>query len=215
MELIVSLSVISAFIGLWMYARYWRRMCGKAFCQYAAACCGREEREKPMRYAIIAGNRHAPLLYALTYPERFDKARPLRLFEFRGIRCVFAGYYFPQRYENRLCDDQSEFVRKVYDFKEGERPVPELFLAGVPGSFRYRRCDRHVYAMQHFPALPSTFFRYSRFSGVRGVCPVRAGSDLYHGRQGEQTHFRKAFRSGYGQLHDGDGAAGKTGRNCG
>lgn len=63
MELIVNLSVISVFIGLWMYARYWRRMCGKAFCQYAAACCGREEREKLMRYAIIAGNRHAPLLY--------------------------------------------------------------------------------------------------------------------------------------------------------
>ena len=94
MELIVNLSVISVFIGLWMYARYWRRMCGKAFCQYAAACCGREEREKLMRYAIIAGNRHAPLLYALTYPERFDKARPLRLFEFRGIRCVFAGIIF-------------------------------------------------------------------------------------------------------------------------
>lgn len=215
MELIVNLSVISVFIGLWMYARYWRRMCGKAFCQYAAACCGREEREKLMRYAIIAGNRHAPLLYALTYPERFDKARPLRLFEFRGIRCVFAGYYFPQRYENWLCDDQSEFVRKVYDFKEGERPVPELFLAGVPGSFRYRRCDRHVYAMQHFPALPSTFFRYSRFSGVRGLCPVGAGSDMYHGRQGEQTYFRKTFRSGYGQLYDGEGAAGKTGRNRG
>lgn len=87
--------------------------------------------------------------------------------------------------------------------------MPELFLAGVPGSFRYRRCDRHVYAMQHFPALPSTFFRYSRFSGVRGLCPVRAGSDMYHGRQGEQTHFRKAFRSGYGQLHDGDGLRGK------
>lgn len=111
MELIVNLSVILFFIGLWMYARYWRKMCGKAFCQYAAACCGREEREKLMRYAIIAGNRHAPLLYALTYPERFDKARPLRLFEFRGIRCVFAGYYFPQRYENWLCDDQSEFVQ--------------------------------------------------------------------------------------------------------
>lgn len=74
MELIVNLSVILFFIGLWMYARYWRKMCGKAFCQYAAACCGREEREKLMRYAIIAGNRHATLLYALTYPELFDKA---------------------------------------------------------------------------------------------------------------------------------------------
>lgn len=215
MELIVNLSVISVFIGLWMYARYWRKMCGKAFCQYAAACCGREEREKLMRYAIIAGNRHAPLLYALTYPERFDKARPLRLFEFRGIRCVFAGYYFPQRYENWLCDDQSEFVQKVYDFKEGRDPCRNCFSQ----AFRVLSVTGDVTAM-FMPCSTSRryhqrFFRYSRFSGVRGLCPVRAGSDMYHGRQGEQTHFRKAFRSGYGQLHDGDGAAGKTGRNRG
>lgn len=39
----------------------------------------KEKREKLMRYAIIAGNRHATLLYALTYPERFDKARPVTL----------------------------------------------------------------------------------------------------------------------------------------
>ena len=190
---------------------YWRRMCGKAFCQYAVACCGREEREKLMRYAIIAGNRHAPLLYALTYPERFDKARPLRLFEFRGIRCVFAGYYFPQRYENWLCDDQSEFVQKVYDFKEGRDPCRNCFSQ----AFRVLSVTGDVTAM-FMPCSTSRryhrrFFRYSRFSGVRGLCPVRAGSDMYHGRQGEQTHFRKAFRSGYGQLHDGDGAAGKNG----
>lgn len=134
--------------------------CAGSVRQYGGACCGREEREKLMRYAIIAGNRHATLLYALTYPERFDKARPLRLFEFRGIRCVFAGYYFPQRYENWLCDDQSEFVQKVYDFKEGRDPCRNCFSPGVPGSFRYRRCDRHV--------MPcSTSRRYHRrFSGI-------------------------------------------------
>lgn len=160
MELIVNLSVISVFIGLWMYARYWRRMCGKAFCQYAAACCGREEREKLMRYAIIAGNRHAPLLYALTYPERFDKARPLRLFEFRGIRCVFARYYFPQRYENWLCDDQSEFVQKVYDFKEGRDPCRNCFSQ----AFRVLSVTGDVTAM-FMPC--STSRRYHRrFSGI-------------------------------------------------
>ena len=135
-----------------------------------------------MRYAIIAGNRHAPLLYALTYPERFDKTRPLRLFEFRGIRCVFAGYYFPQRYENWLCDDQSGFVRKVYDFKEGRDPCRNCFSQ----AFRILSVTGDVTAMF-----------------------------MHHGRQGEQTHFRKTFRSGYGQLHDGEGAAGKTGRNRG
>ena len=40
---------------LWMYGRYWRKTCGKVLCQYAAACGEREDREKLMRYAIIAG----------------------------------------------------------------------------------------------------------------------------------------------------------------
>ncbi len=174
----------------------------------------REEREKLMRYAIIAGNRHAPLLYALTYPERFDKTRPLRLFEFRESAVCLPDIIFLSVMKTGFVTTSPDLSGRCMISRK-ERPMPELFLAGVPDSFRYRRCDRHVYAMQHFPALPSTFFRYSRFSGVRWLCPVRAGSDMYHGRQGEQTHFRKTFRSGYGQLHDGEGAAGKTGRNRG
>ena len=82
MELIINVTVLFVGIALWMYGRYWRKTCGKVLCQYAAACGEREDREKLMRYAIIAGNPHAPLLYALTYPELFDKARPLRLFAF-------------------------------------------------------------------------------------------------------------------------------------
>lgn len=72
--------------------------------------------------------------------------------------------------------------------------MPELFLAGVPGSFRYRRCDRHVYAMQHFPALPSTFFRYSRFSGVRGLC--RSGLDLICITEDRESKHTSERRSG-------------------
>ena len=91
-----------------------------------------------MRYAIIAGNPHAPLLYALTYPELFDKARPLRLFAFGEIRCVFAGYYFPQRFESWLCDDQSAFVQEVYDFKDGKDDCTEYFSQ----AFRILSTDR-------------------------------------------------------------------------
>lgn len=194
MELIVNLSVISVFIGLWMYARYWRRMCGKAFCQYAAACCGREEREKLMRYAIIAGNRHAPLLYALTYPERFDKARPLRLFEFRGIRCVFAGYYFPQRYENWLCDDQAEFVRKVYDFKEGRDPCRNCFSQ----AFRVLSVTGDVTAM-FMPC--STSRRYHRrFSGIAAFLEsggyARSGLDLICITEDRESKHTSGRRSG-------------------
>ena len=56
-----------AFVGiaLWMYGRYWRKTCGKVLCQYAAACGEREDREKLMRYAIIAGNPYAPPVVCL------------------------------------------------------------------------------------------------------------------------------------------------------
>ncbi|MCS2699151.1 hypothetical protein NXW27_24180 [Phocaeicola dorei] len=90
MELIINATLLLAAIVLWIYGQYWRKKCGKVLCQYAAAYDEREDREKPLRQAIIAGNPHAPLLYALTCPELFDKVRPLRLFSFGSIRCVFA-----------------------------------------------------------------------------------------------------------------------------
>lgn len=147
-----------------------------------------------MRYAIIAGNRHAPLLYALTYPERFDKARPLRLFEFRGIRCVFAGYYFPQRYENWLCDDQSEFVQKVYDFKEGRDPCRNCFSQ----AFRVLSVTGDVTAM-FMPC--STSRRYHRrFSGIAAFLEsggyARSGLDLICITEDRESRHTSERRSG-------------------
>lgn len=135
MELIINATLLLAAIVLWIYGQYWRKKCGKVLCQYAAAYDEREDREKPLRQAIIAGNPHAPLLYALTCPELFDKVRPLRLFSFGSIRCVFAGYYFPKRFESWLCDDQLAFVQKVYDFKDGKDSCTEYFFTSIPASF--------------------------------------------------------------------------------
>lgn len=119
MDWILILSVAALCTGLGLYGRYWRRRCGQAFFRHAVACGEREDREKLMRHAVTAGNRQALVLYALTYPELFDKARPLRPFGFNDIRCVFAGYYFPQRYEYWLCDNQTDFVQRVYDSRAG------------------------------------------------------------------------------------------------
>ena len=74
MELIINATLLLTAIVLWIYGQYWRKKCGKVLCQYAAAYDEREDREKPLRQAIIAGNPHAPLLYALTCPELFDKS---------------------------------------------------------------------------------------------------------------------------------------------
>ncbi|MFW1977836.1 hypothetical protein ACG914_19080, partial [Acinetobacter baumannii] len=40
---------------------------------------------------------------------------------------MFAGYYFPKRFESWLCDDQLAFVQKVYDFKDGKDSCTEYF----------------------------------------------------------------------------------------
>ena len=66
MELIINATLLLAAIVLWIYGQYWRKKCGKVLCQYAAAYDEREDREKPLRQAIIAGNPHAPLLYVLS-----------------------------------------------------------------------------------------------------------------------------------------------------
>lgn len=160
MDLIVNLSLILICIGLCMYARYWRKMCGKTFCQYAAACREKEDRKKLLLHAVMAGNRQALLLYALTFPEQFDKARPLRLFEFGGIRCVFTGYYFPQRYKDWICDSQADFVERVYAFKDGRDICRDCFSRAM----QVLPIEGTVTAM-FMPC--STSHRYHRrFSGI-------------------------------------------------
>lgn len=127
LTLLINGGVVLWIVGLWVYARYWRRKAAKAFLQYAVACYRKEDREELARQAVMAGSRHAGLLYALTCPELFDIVWPMRAFRFGKIRCVCAGYYFPQRYESWLRDDQADFVQDVYAFKDGEEPCEDYF----------------------------------------------------------------------------------------
>ena len=127
LTLLINGGVVLCIVGLWVYARYWRRKAAKAFLQHAVACYKKEDREELARQAIMAGSRHAGLLYALTCPERFDIVQPMRAFRFGKIRCVCAGYYFPQRYESWLRDEQADFVQDVYAFKDGEEPCEDYF----------------------------------------------------------------------------------------
>lgn len=134
-------------------------MAGKAFFQHAVACYKKEDRKELAGRAVIAGNRPACLLYALTCPELFDKARPLRLFGFGRIRCVFAGYYFPQRYEQWLCDEQADFVQEVYDFKDGKNECRDYF------SQAFRILSPGNVTAVFMPCSTSRRY-YKRFSGI-------------------------------------------------
>ena len=105
-----------AIVGLWLYARKWRRMASERLFRYALASDRKEDREELAGRAVMAGSRSARLLYALNSPELFDKARPMRPFLFGKIPCIFADYYFAQRYEDWLVagkDDVEEIVYAV------------------------------------------------------------------------------------------------------
>lgn len=53
MGLIINATLLLTAIVLWIYGQYWRKKCGKVLCQYAAAYDEREDREKPLRQAIM------------------------------------------------------------------------------------------------------------------------------------------------------------------
>lgn len=188
MDWILILSVAALCTGLGLYGRYWRRRCGQAFFRHAVACGEREDREKLMRYAVTAGNRQALVLYALTYPELFDKARPLRPFGFNGIRCVFVGYYFPQRYEYWLCDSQTDFVQRVYDFKSGKDDCRDCFSQ----AFDVLAVDGDVTAVFMPCSTPERYYR--RFAGIASFLEAegyaRSGLELvWMTRERESKHL--------------------------
>ena len=98
-----------AIVGLWLYACKWRRTVLERLFRYALASDREEDREELAGRAVMAGSRSARLLYALNSQELFDKARPIRPFLFGKIPCIFADYYFAQRYEDWLRTEQADF----------------------------------------------------------------------------------------------------------
>ena len=149
-----------AIVGLWLYARKWRRRTLEALFRYALACNGKEGREELAGRAVMAGSRSARLLYALNSPELFDKARPMRPFLFGKIPCIFADYYFAQRYEGWLRTDQEDFVQDVYAFKDGEEECRGYFTRMFQRLFP----DGGVTAV--FMPCSTARRYYKRFSGI-------------------------------------------------
>jgi hypothetical protein len=73
---------------------------------------------------------------------------------------VFAGYYFPKRFESRFCDDRLAFVQKIYDFKNGKDGCTEY----LSQAFWLLSTDEDVTAI-FMPCSTSDRY-YRRFSGI-------------------------------------------------
>lgn len=114
---------------LWWIAGYWRRKAGKAAFAAARLADTAEERDRYCRLAVLAGHRDACRMFCFSHPDLFEDHPPLKPFKLRGINIAFYGYYYPERYDALLGDEQRAFCRSLYRFKEGEIHGIEFFKA--------------------------------------------------------------------------------------
>lgn len=175
--------------AVYSYAKYWKKKASLALLLYGKNARHRKERENAAQQALMAGNRDAAKLYALACPEKFDKELPLIPFHRNNIKCVFADYYYSKRHHDWIAEDQWNFTRTVYQFKEGKdncsqyfaqafkvlHPVYETTLMFMPCSTEKRYYER-------FSSLARFFYKshgvhsglsYIIFTGER-ECKHRA-----------------------------------------
>lgn len=166
-----------------IYAKYWRKKAAWALFMYGKYARYSEQRESAARQALLAGNKEAIKLYALTCPEKFDKELPLVPFYRNNIKCVFADYYYSKRYQDLISEDQWDFTRIVYQFKEGkdscEQYFAQAFRALHPAcelTVMFMPCSTEDRYRERFSALDRFFlkfrgvhsgFNYIRFTGER------------------------------------------------
>ena len=155
-------------IAVCAYARYWRKKAAWALLLYGRNAQWREQREYAARQALLAGdNKEAAKLYALACSERFDKELPLIPFYRKNIKCVFADYYYSKRYHDLIAEDQWNFARVVYQFKEGQDNCSQyfarVFRALNPAcelTIMYMPCSTESRYRERFSSLDCFFSKF-------------------------------------------------------
>lgn len=117
---IVRLLFIGWSMLLLAYAGFWRRRAGNAYYYSATQTLYDKEKKEFALRGVLAGNKDAARLYAIMQPDEFSSRHPYKIFKNKGVRCVFAHYYYPKRYEEYLDLKQSYACQDVLDFKDGQ-----------------------------------------------------------------------------------------------
>ncbi len=137
---------------------YWRKKAGNAAFAAALLTDKAEERDRYCRLAVMAGNRDACRMFCFARPDFFEDRHPLKPFRFHGISVAFYGHYYPSRYKRLLSEEQREFCRSLYAFKEGDNHGIPFFqgLHGGPAA-GYGLVPHHVHAVQQLDKLRAAF----------------------------------------------------------
>lgn len=127
--LIVYFILLAVTIAAIRFAFYCLKKAGEAYFYAAQLTSEQSLRRKLSRKAVLAGNKAAYPIYALSNPTEFDNHKPMKPFKFKGVRCIFTDYYIPTRYHNDISYEQGDFYEELLGFKDGKRNGYDFFMS--------------------------------------------------------------------------------------
>ncbi|MDL2303931.1 phosphoribosyltransferase [Bacteroides sp. OttesenSCG-928-D19] len=126
--LLIYFILLAVTIAAIRFAFYCLKKAGEAYLYAAQLTSEQSLRRKLSRKAVLAGNKAAYPIYALSNPTEFDSHKPMKPFKFKGVRCIFTDYYIPTRYHNDISYEQGDFYEELLGFKDGKRNGYDFFM---------------------------------------------------------------------------------------
>lgn len=146
-----------------------REKLGKAYCAAAKYAPTVALRREYSRKAVLAGNREAGKIFAITIADEVSAHKPLEVFKRKKIPCVHTGFYFPSRYQPYLSERQARYCKDVLDFKDGKQDGIRFLTDGIS---RLKPKPGTVVLFMPCSTQRKYWTRFSRMADyVRDECP--------------------------------------------
>ena len=193
---LVFLILVCVTVWLVYLIGYWRKKAGNAAFAAALLADKAEERDRYCRLAVMSGNSDACRMFCFAHSDFFEDRHPLKPFRFHGISVAFYGHYYPSRYKRLLSEEQREFCRSLYAFKEGENHGIAFFkacMAALPIEttschIMFMPCSNWIKYGQRFKRLDwyITTHRSELTSGLYDVDVTDARESLHESKGNER-----------------------------
>lgn len=126
--LIIYLILLAFTVAALRFSFFCLKKAGEAYFYAAQLSSDQSLRKKLSRNAVLAGNKEAYPIYALSNPAEFDSHKPMKPFKFKRVKCIFTDYYIPTRYHSHISYEQADFYEELLGFKDGKRGGYDFFL---------------------------------------------------------------------------------------
>ena len=158
--LLIYFILLAVTVAAIRFAFYCLKKAGEAYFYAAQLTSDQSLRRKLSRKAVLAGNKEAYPIYALSNPTEFDGHKPMEPFKFKGMKCIFTDFYFPNRYRDYINYEQRFFCDELLEFKDGKRNGHEFFMNCMEALnleddyvIMFMPCSRNWHYKRRFSAL--------------------------------------------------------------